>query len=291
MKAVGGGILFVLLVVLPAFTGIGAAHAQAVGGCTGDVADLEETVRAEYAFNQSAQRSVRDAFLQFLAPDSLVLEPGPTPGRAFYEAAKPSSAKLEWYPAIAAASGGLGFTTGPWKYTGAEDQHAYGDFVSIWRREPDCTWRVVFDGGVSHDAPAQTVVKLLPDGLSPANEPPSQKLIAQGAIEKAIHNFERTSQQDGLAAGLRTYARDGDFRFYADGSAPMNAGAATEHLKSRQVGSWTENAQGRSADFALAYVVGEFTDAHQGAQHGFVQIWQYDPKVANWGLRIFLQNP
>lgn len=287
MRVTGEGILFVLL----ALPGIGAAQNLRAGGCTGDVADLVETVRAEYAFNQSAQHSVRDAFLQFLAADSLVLEPGPTPGRAFYEAAKPSTAKLEWYPTIAAASGGLGFTTGPWKYTDAEDKHAYGDFVSIWRREPDCAWRVVFDGGVSHDAPAQAAVKLLPDGLSPANEPPPQQLISQGAIEKAIHNFERTSQQDGLAAGLRTYARDGDFRFYADGAAPMNAGAAAERLKSRRVGSWTENAQGRSADFALAYVVGEFTDAPKGVPHGFVQIWQYDPKVANWGLRLFLQNP
>jgi ketosteroid isomerase-like protein len=266
-------------------------RAQAQGGCAAGLADLQETVQAEYAFSESAKRSVRDAFLEYLAPDSLVLEPGPTPGRAFYEAAKPSSAKLEWYPSAGAASGGLGFTTGPWIYTSAGEKHAYGHFVSVWKRQADCRWRVVFDGGISHDAPAQADPKFLPDaGASPAGEPP-EKLVAQGAIDEAILKFQREAQQDGLAAGFRTYARDGDFRFYIDGSPPMGAGAASHLLKGRFIGEWTVNAQGRSANSALAYVVGEFTEANKDSRHSFLQIWQYDPKVANWGLRIFLQNP
>jgi hypothetical protein len=37
--------------------------------------------------------------------------------------------------------------------------------------------------------------------------------------------------------------------------------------------------------------VGEVTDRNKRSTHAYVQIWQYDPKVANWGLRVLLVNP
>jgi hypothetical protein len=250
-------------------------------------------VQTEYAFGERAQASVRDAFLEYLAADSLVLDIAPTPGRAFYESAKPDSNKLEWYPAAAAADGDLGFTTGPWIYTGADGKHAYGHFVTVWKRDPQCRWRAEFDGGISHGAPTQPEPKLLRTALPPAMaRPPPQMLVAADAIGRTMGDFQRTAQQDGLGAGLRTYARDGDFRFYIEGTPPMSAGAASDLLKDGfLVGSWSENVRGRSADGSLAYSVGEFSDAKKGGRHSYAQIWQYDPKVANWGLRLFLQSP
>jgi hypothetical protein len=277
---------FVLLV-----TGAGCAGAQSAPTCA-DAGDLKQMVQTEYAFSERAQSSVRDAFLEYLAEDSLVLGPGPTPGRAFYDAAKPSSDKLEWYPAAAAAGGDLGFTTGPWIYTGADGSHAYGHFVTVWKRGAECRWRAEFDGGISHAAPSPPEPKLVPAALISSRAPPPQILVSQDAVDKAIGDFERTAQQDGIAAGLRTYGRDGDFRFYIEGAAPMNAGAASERLKGGSlIGSWSESARGKSMDATLAFRVGQFTDIKQGVRHSYVQIWQYDPKVANWGLRLFLQSP
>ena len=121
--------LFVLLAL-----GARAAEAQSPQKCPEMPGSLEQMVQTEYAFAERAQSSVRDAFLEYLADDSLVLEPAPTPGRPFYEAAKPSNSKLQWYPAAAAAGADLGFTTGPWIYTGVDGAHAYGHFVTVWKR-------------------------------------------------------------------------------------------------------------------------------------------------------------
>jgi hypothetical protein len=217
-----------------------------------------------------------------------------TPGRAFYAAAKENSGRLEWYPATAdlAGSDDLGFTSGPWVYTtAASGIQIHGHFLTIWKRDAMCRWRAEFDGGVSHAAPANAEPRLEPDQTwSTTRSAPPPELIADDAVSRAISDFRDTSRQDGFAPGLRTYARTADFRFYTDGSAPMGLAAANRYLTGHAVpGGWKEGARGRSADSTLAYSVGELSDANRG-RHAYTEIWQYDPRVANWGLRILLIN-
>lgn len=290
-----GGLIGIAMSGLTAM-GAAAANAAAASQCTTDSASLKGLLETEYAFGQQARSSVRAAFLEYLAEDSLVLQPGPTPGRAFYAAAKDNSDKLEWYPAAAdlAGSNDLGFTTGPWIYTvAASGMQIHGHFLTIWKRDAACRWRVEFDGGVSHAAPPNAEPRLAPDQAPyPASSAPPPKFIADDAVSRAMSDFQGTARQDGFAAGLRTYARDGDFRFYGGGEAPMGPAAANQYLTSHAVqGAWKEDARGRSADSTLAYSVGVLGGANQRSRHAYVEIWQYDPKVANWGLRILLINP
>src|ERR1700759_2494006 len=154
--------LFVLLAV-----GARTGAAKSPPKCAEPSESLKTMVQTEYAFGERAQASVRDAFLEYLAPDSLVLEPAPTPGRAFYESAKPDNNKLEWYPTAAAAGGDLGFSTGPWIYTSSGGKHAYGHFITVLMRDSKCRWRSEFDGGISHGAPSQPEPKLAPTGKMP----------------------------------------------------------------------------------------------------------------------------
>lgn len=270
------------------------AEAQSPAHCSVGKAAFREMVEAEYAFATKAQASVRDAFLEYLAADALVLEPGPTPGRAYFEALKPNNDKLEWYPAAAAMAGGndLGFTTGPWVYTGSGAAQLYGHFLSVWKRDAQCRWRVQFDGGISHPKMDDPLPKLASDqaAWSEFIAPPA-KFIADDSLGKAMRDFQNTAQQDGLPAGLRTYARNSDFRFYAEGTAPMRAAAANQLLSGRSVGTWSEDGRGRSADSTLAYSVGRLVYLNKSGNNAYVQIWQYDPKVANWGLRILLITP
>jgi ketosteroid isomerase-like protein len=267
---------------------------QSSNACDTETAALRSLLETEYAFCQEAQTSVRAAFLDYLAEDSLLLEPAPVPGRAFYAAAKDDPGSLEWYPAGAdtAESGDLGFTTGPWIYSRGGAQ-IHGHYLTIWKRDATCRWWIAFDGGVSHAAAANVEPKLVPDAVSAAkrNAPPA-KLVAEDAVSRAISDFEDTSRQDGFAAGLRTYARTLDFRLYTDGEAPMGVSAANRYLTAHTVvGTYQEDARGRSADSTLAYSVGELRDAQQRSRHAYAQIWQFDPRVANWGLRVLLINP
>ena len=151
-----------------------------------------------------------------------------------------------------------------------------------------------FDGGISHAVPKSAEPKLLSD-LDPvgAAEPPPASLVAQDAADHAASDFEETVQKDGIAAALHTYGRDLDFVFLTDDQFPFGgAGPAGEYLRDHPVtGAWKEMVRGRSADSALMYSVGELTDTGNRSTHAYVQIWQYDPRVANRGLRVLLVNP
>jgi ketosteroid isomerase-like protein len=283
--------------VITIFCAIGAfrAHSASPSGCAAGKAAFQDMVETEYAFATAAQTSVRAAFLEYLADDSLVLQPRPTPARAFYEALKPNNDKLEWYPSVAAMSGGgdLGFTTGPWVYTGADAARLYGHFLTVWKRDSQCRWRAQFDGGISHPKMDDPPVKLVPDQAAwSESAAPAENLVAKNALGKTMHDFQNTAQQDGLSAGVRTYARNSDFRLYVEGMAALSAAAANRLLSGRPaVGTWSEDGHGRSADSALAYSVGRFLYLKKGGNNAYVQIWQYDSKVANWGLRILLITP
>jgi len=292
--------------------------AEASSPCAED-RGIEGLLSTEYAFAGKARASVRAAFLEYLAEDSLVLEPKPVPGRALYTAAKENADRLEWYPSIAdiAGSHDLGFTTGPWVYTAAAGgAQMYGDFLTVWKRDADCRWRIELDGGVAHGAPANAEPKLAAEletapidalrlnkaptpnagpaidaGPSPTTMGPSPTLVEKDAVGLAIRDFQGTAAGDGIPAGLRTYARTRDFRLLVEGEAPLGLAAAVTYFMGHSMhGVWTEQTRGRAADSSLAYTVGEFGAAPKAA-YAYVQVWQYDPKVANWGLRILLLSP
>lgn len=69
---------------------------------------------------------------------------------------------LTWQPALAFASqaGDLGYTLGTWRSTrtdAAGAEHiATGKYMTIWRRQADGGWKVVFDGGNPDTAPIVT---------------------------------------------------------------------------------------------------------------------------------------
>ncbi len=288
---------FLLLTLTSIAFGASAAEQKGPVGCTTMRGALKAMLETEYAFSQKAQTSVPGAFLEYLAENSWVLNPAPAPGRPIYQAAKESKNTLEWYPAVGdiAPSGDLGFTAGPWVYTNTgSGKKAYGHFLTIWMRDATCQWRVQIDGGISHAMPKIAEPKLLP-GQAPMSAPeqPPADLVAQDAARHAASDFQDTARRDGVAAALRTYGRDVDFVFFTDQQLPIGgAGAAGQYLSDHPLkGAWKELARGRSTDASLMYSVGELTDGSKRSTHAYVQIWQYDPKVANWGLRVLLVNP
>ncbi|MBI1795891.1 MAG: nuclear transport factor 2 family protein [Candidatus Eisenbacteria bacterium] len=130
---------------------------------TSSRADFDALVAAERAFAAlSVEKGMKTAFLQYLAGDAIVFNPGPTNGRALWESREDNpQSVLAWEPAFAEVSGAgdLGWTTGPWQFAGrrAQEPTAFGHFVSVWRRQGDGSWRVAVDLGVGHDKPERGV--------------------------------------------------------------------------------------------------------------------------------------
>ena len=289
------GLASILACLIPPCVPAAAAQGGAPH-CTNGRAALRSMLVSEYAFAEKAKNSVRGAFLEYLADDAVVLNPEPEQGRAVYLAAHESKNQLEWYPTLGdvASGGDLGFTEGPYSFTVAESgKQFHGHFLTVWKRDASCAWHVEFDGGVSHPTPSISESKLAPNE-APFNktEPPPPAMVVADAASDAIGDFQRTAQQDGFAAALRTYGRDNGFLFLTDEQSPVGIGEATTYLEAHvMTGAWTEFARGQSADSSIVYSVGRLTDGGNFGTHAYVQIWQFDPKVANWGLRILLINP
>jgi ketosteroid isomerase-like protein len=59
-----------------------------------------------------------------------------------------SSGRLSWAPLASGRAGDLGFTVGKARYTGATPETSWrSSYVTIWRRQSDGTWKVLFDTG------------------------------------------------------------------------------------------------------------------------------------------------
>lgn len=142
-----------LLLTVPTVPGTAwAADLQA------ELKALADNERAFAAMASEPDKTVRDAFLAFVADDGVVFGPeGPTNAKAAFTAAPappPGAPKLQllWWPIHAeiASSADLGWTTGPSKRIRG-DQIRYGHFVTVWKKQTDGKWRFLIDHGIQTD--------------------------------------------------------------------------------------------------------------------------------------------
>jgi ketosteroid isomerase-like protein len=56
-----------------------------------------------------------------------------------------ATTKVEWAPIASAVRGDIGYTVGKATFTGKDSWRS--TYVSIWKRQPDGTWKVLFDTG------------------------------------------------------------------------------------------------------------------------------------------------
>lgn len=136
-------------------------------GCAAPPADPAVLMDADRAFAAAVAEDGADAWAAWFAEDGAMIQAGvgEVRGRdAIREAVayldRPGLS-LQWEPERAdiAASGDLGWTTGSWqlRQEGPDGPIASrGRYVSIWRRQPVGSWKVVMDLGnpVESDAGA-----------------------------------------------------------------------------------------------------------------------------------------
>ena len=140
----------------------GVAATAAVLSAQGGSGTIDSLVKAERAFaKMSVATSQREAFLANFADDGVWFTPGPENTREAIRRqpapAGPPARTLDWEPAIGdiAASGDLGYTTGPYVSTprAADAPPRTGWFFSVWRWRRDTRWKVAADFGIEAPAP------------------------------------------------------------------------------------------------------------------------------------------
>ncbi|GAA4869513.1 YybH family protein [Luteimonas vadosa] len=115
----------------------------------------------ELGFAQSVADHDAEAFAEHVHPQAAFGAKGPRPTRG-REAVVAEWAgiisgepvEVQWYPTMVTVSGdsGVAYSSGPALYrrrdASGETQLALGAFVSVWVRDVDGAWRVLYDDGI-----------------------------------------------------------------------------------------------------------------------------------------------
>lgn len=118
-----------------------------------------QVIETDKSFNRMAQeKGIAAAFIYYADENVVKPETGRQPivGKfalmESYRRNPPGEVQLTWNPLKAEASGKLGYTFGAYELItrtqdGLRDTVIYGNYVSVWKRKNDGSWRYVLDAG------------------------------------------------------------------------------------------------------------------------------------------------
>lgn len=117
----------------------------------------EPLMQADRDFNKATQERRLDGWMDYMADNIVLGHEEPNIGKDAVRKAMASlndpDASLTWAPTYGEmfASGDLGFTTGKWVRKGKDKQGVErvrtGRYLSVWKKQADGSWKVVWDGG------------------------------------------------------------------------------------------------------------------------------------------------
>ncbi len=230
-------------------------------------------IAAERAFAaRGAEIGWVAAFREYAAPDGMVGD---------FENAQQSLAQtpdegarnLFWWPAYAgiARSGDFGFTTGPFSVDEARTPR--GQYFTVWRRQPDGSWKWIWDGGPGPRADAPN------HGIDAANIPtlPMAERGAGSAVE-AADQVCALEAAHASAGALRGYLGT-DAQVYRAGRPTASPAAESFVFPSADV-AYTMRRIEASAAGDLVFTLGEARIIAEGGERRgqYARIWQHRPE-------------
>jgi ketosteroid isomerase-like protein len=264
--------------------------------------DLQSLVEAERSFARAAAAmGMRDAFIANLADDSVLFRPHAVPGKKWMQESAARPGLLSWQPIHADVSGAgdLGYTTGPWEFRrqGSKDKPiAFGEYVTVWKRQPSGEWKVELDTGIGHAAPTEPapapkfssrtgpVVRLL--------EPDRQR--TRDGLLKADRELSELSSSKGAVAAYASVLGD-DGRLFRDGTLPSVGKKRSMASLDANPLTMTWAPQGGdlavSGDLGYTYGMSKYKPANsQDIQYGnYLRIWR--SSGGKWLVVLDLLDP
>jgi ketosteroid isomerase-like protein len=286
-----------------AWAGVAAMVAAATLNAQGGSGTLDSLVKAERAFARlSVETSQRDAFLANFADDGVWFTPGPENTREAIRKQPappgPPARALDWEPALGdiAASGDLGYTTGPYVSTprAADGAPRTGWFFSVWRWRPDTRWKVAADFGV--EAPGS--VALRPRTFSRAavlavklRAKPDPKACAE-ELRAADAAFAALVTGRGLQTAYRMAATQ-DVLVFRPGVAPVAGRVAVMSVMPSAPMSLTAQPSYAEASRAgdLGFTYGSYAEAPEGRAETrgyYLHVWKR--LASGWALAADVTN-
>ncbi|CAN5734854.1 hypothetical protein BH23GEM9_BH23GEM9_20790 [soil metagenome] len=279
-----------------------SAPAEAQSRLASDTA-LASMTRADREFARlSVDSTAQRAFLRLMAPDALIFRPRALKAHEYLRSRPMHPALgLLWEPTFAdvAAAGDLGYTTGPWIASRRDQPQAdptFGQYVTIWRRQPDRSWKVELHAGVAHgaDPVGPAALRVAP----PPNWRARTALDRAAAIRSLIvadSTLGAVSANLGAAAAFRDRSAP-HLRLLQQGEFAATGNEAHGLLRTLAVYRWRPAIANISASGDLGYTVGSFLSASGPANASidrrgdYVRVWRRNA-AGEWQVVLDLATP
>lgn len=242
-------------------------------------------VQMEHDFARAAaMKGTRDAFLEFLADDGIIFQPGPVNGKKWWTEQSPRKGLLSWTPVFADVSraGDLGYTTGPWEFrpNGPDDQPvAFGQYFTIWKKQNNGLWKAVLDRGVGSKKPFPAKIVQFPlNDEESADKPKGDYAAGRERLLKLEREFSERSASKGAVSAFESYLADDARLLRQDVSYITNKNAAMV-LVSGLAGRLTWQPVfadiSRSGDLGYTYGTFELKNRDTVVERGsYVRFWK-----------------
>ena len=134
-----------------------------MGCCREEKTDPSVLITTDRDFSRmSVEKGLNAAFIFYAADNVVKIREGdfPITGKdtmaKIYLSRPDTGMILKWYPikAEVAESDDLGYTYGNWElYLKAKDTTMYGNYITIWKKQADGTYKYVLDAGSNTPKP------------------------------------------------------------------------------------------------------------------------------------------
>jgi ketosteroid isomerase-like protein len=260
-------------------------------------------VEAERGFCKAAiANGIRDAFIANLADDAILFRPRAVAGKKWMIDQPPRPGLLTWEPIFADVSraGDLGYTTGPSEFrrNGPGDKEVrYGNFVSVWKKQPDGKWKVVLDTGISTPPPTGKPTALQTPAAITKGEVKVDRVEVEperAALMNRDREFSKSSATRGTVNAYDLYLSD-DARVFRDQASPITGKQAARAMLSAQNATltWQPAQADVSSAGDLGYTFGTAELRKTGSDRtelsNYVRIWK--KQAGEWKVVLDIMNP
>ncbi|HBB88374.1 MAG TPA: hypothetical protein DC047_12240 [Blastocatellia bacterium] len=269
---------------------------------------LESMVATELAFAKTAkEQGTRPAFSAFIADDGILFRPGPVKGKEWLaKNPAPVSDKhpwLSWYPAVAdiALAGDMGYTTGPWEFRPDVNDAkavAFGNFLTVWKKQTDGSWKFVIDLGISGPQPSETIPawQVTNNAKRETNAARAELETEQAVLRARDRQFSSVSAVRDAQTAFESFASP-NVRVFRDEKLPFIGKAAGLTALPANPSIWTWEPAfadvSRSGDLGYTYgtyrIASKDTPSKNLESGNYYRIWK--KQAGKWLVVADLTNP
>jgi ketosteroid isomerase-like protein len=270
-------------------------------------ANLNSLVQSERDFARTASaKGIKDAFLAFAADDGIIFRRTAVNAKQTWSQAEAPTGLLSWQPVFADVSraGDLGYTTGPYEFRDhATDEKptGQGQYMTIWKRQPDDTWKFALDFGTRNPQTSTPVpaLRFAPDNSTTHGGKKSSVEIetARATLMKTEQEFSVEATTKGTAKAYLSHLAD-DARFLRQDTFPVIGKEQIRAALNGKNGALTSQPAmayvSLSGDLGYAYGTYESrdtaADSKPSEQGNYVRIWKQEPNH-QWKIVVDVTIP